>query len=121
MPPRYYLDEDVSHRIAPLVRAAGYDVLTTRDAGRNGTPDEEQLRFATVEGRCLVTRNTPDFTGIAQRWRENGVEHAGLLFVPRSLQNHDLAGIAAAIVAHANLHADGVPPSMIDWLRPVRR
>src|SRR5579871_4811899 len=48
MPPRYYLDEDVSHRIAPLVRAAGYDVLTTRDAGRNGTPDEEQLRFATV-------------------------------------------------------------------------
>lgn len=29
MPPRYYLDEDVSHRIAPLVRAAGYDVLAT--------------------------------------------------------------------------------------------
>jgi Domain of unknown function (DUF5615) len=121
MPPRYYLDEDGSHRIAPLVRAPGYDVLATRDADRNGTPDDEQLRFATAEGRVLVTRNYDDFMDLTKLYAAEGWEHAGILFVPFSLPNAAIARIAAAIIAHAREFPDGLPPNMTDWLRSVRR
>jgi hypothetical protein len=41
-----YLDEDVDVLIADLLRARGFSVLTTRDAGRLHATDEEQLAFA---------------------------------------------------------------------------
>jgi hypothetical protein len=33
----------------------------------------------------------------------------------------DRAGIAAAISAYDHEHPDGMPPDMLDYLRPVRR
>jgi hypothetical protein len=41
-----YTDEDVDVLIADLLRARGFSVLTTRDAGRLYATDEEQLAFA---------------------------------------------------------------------------
>ena len=38
-----YLDEDVDVLVAELVRARGFSVTTTRDAGQLGNTDAEQL------------------------------------------------------------------------------
>ena len=53
----FFLDEDLSPRIATIAREQGLDVLSTHESGRNGLDDEEQLRFAAQEGRILVTCN----------------------------------------------------------------
>ena len=50
-----YTDEDVDVLIADLLRARGFNVLTTRDAGRLHATDEEQLAFAAAEHRTLLT------------------------------------------------------------------
>ena len=40
-----YLDEDVDVLVADLVRARGFVVVTTRDAGNLGASDLDQLYF----------------------------------------------------------------------------
>jgi len=117
---RYYLDEDISYRVTDIVRRrSSIDLRSTREEGRNGTPDEEQLRFATEQGRCLITRNYRDFDGISRRLLAEGGTHAGVLFVPSSLSNDDFHRLALAIIAYARLHPEGALPNMTDWLRPT--
>lgn len=52
---RLYLDEDVDVHVAEMVRAHGFDALTTREARRLGDSDAAQLTFATAEGRVFPT------------------------------------------------------------------
>jgi uncharacterized protein with PIN domain len=54
---RLYLDEDVDVLVAEMVRAHGFDALTTREARRLGDSDADQLAFATAEGRVFLTHN----------------------------------------------------------------
>jgi predicted nuclease of predicted toxin-antitoxin system len=56
-----YLDEDVNVLIADLVRARGVRVMTTQAAGQLGTTDENQLAFATSQGKAILTHNRVDF------------------------------------------------------------
>ena len=79
-PPTFYLDENVNVLLAERLRADGYDVLTTRDAGRLGSDDDDQLLFAAREGRVLYTHNMKDFRRIAMEWARAGRSHAGLLY-----------------------------------------
>jgi hypothetical protein len=59
--------------VARGVRQPGIDVLTAHDAGRCGLPDQDQLAFATVEERVLVTFD-PDYLAL----HNSGVNHAGV-------------------------------------------
>lgn len=52
---RLYLDEDVNVLISQLLRARGFDVITTREVGQLGKSDWEQLRYALNQGRALLT------------------------------------------------------------------
>jgi predicted nuclease of predicted toxin-antitoxin system len=56
-----YADEDVDVLVADLMRARGFDMLTTREAQRLHATDEEQLAFAASEGRAILTHNRADF------------------------------------------------------------
>lgn len=117
---RFYLDEDLSHRIAPIGRDMGLDIIATAECDRDGTPDEEQLRFAAEEGRVLVTRNSDDFHDLTNRFAAERRPHAGVLVVPRSLLGRDYMGIAAAIALYASEHPGEMPSYMVDYLRRVR-
>lgn len=77
--PRLYLDEDVHGAVAAGLRRRGFDVLTTIDARRLGTTDEEQLRFAVSEGRVLVTFNRGDFARLHAECMRSGRSHAGIV------------------------------------------
>jgi len=78
-----YLDEDVSVRIAEILRGHGYDVHTAREKGRLGTTDAEQLAFAVEQGLVLVTHNRTDFEELAVRYFEEDRTHAGIICAVR--------------------------------------
>jgi predicted nuclease of predicted toxin-antitoxin system len=78
-----YFDEDVNIRVASALQESGYDVLTTRDAGRvaRGIPDEDQLSFAAQAQRAIVTYKAKDFEPIARGWALQGRSHSSITIV----------------------------------------
>ena len=60
---RFYSNENFPLRAIQSLRALGHDVLTSLEAGRANQriPDAEVLRFATEEGRAVLTLNRLDF------------------------------------------------------------
>ncbi len=88
---RLYLDEDVDVLLAGLLTARGYDCLTTAAAGRLGSSDDEQLRFAAQESRVLITHNRTDFEDLARAWWSAQRDHAGIVLALRRADVYDLA------------------------------
>ena len=78
-----YLDEDVNVLIADLVRARGFRVTTTQAAGQIGTTDENQLAFATSQGKTILTHNRMHFEALAQRYFEEKKPHSGIIIAVR--------------------------------------
>jgi predicted nuclease of predicted toxin-antitoxin system len=79
----FYLDEDVSVLVADLVRARGFDVVTTYEAGRAGRSDADQLNYATSQDRVILTHNRRDFEALARDYALAGREHAGMILAVR--------------------------------------
>ncbi len=117
--PRLYLDEDVPVQVAPPLRAAGFDVLTTREAGRLKAEDPDQLAFAAREGRVLITLNLDDFVRFTKQFAAEGLPHAGVLILSRSFARGDYGSMARAIEAYVRNHPFGIPPYLADFLKPT--
>lgn len=117
---RFYLDENVSDKVAAIARERGLDVVSSHECERDKLPDDEQLRLAAEDQRCLVTRDYRDFMPLTRRFLENRWPHAGVLIVPPSLSNGAFAAIVEALIAHAQGHPDGMPSYMVDYLIPRR-
>ena len=118
---RFYLDEHFSNAIAEACRRHGADVRTTHELGLHGASDEAQLIIAAQEGRCLVTADYADFEHWTSQFQAQGLAHAGVLMVSASLRRAGVRHIAAAITHYDREHPNGIPPYMIDWLRPAPR
>ena len=78
-----YLDEDVDVLVAELLRARGFSVQTTLEAGRLGTRDPDQLAYAASQGRAFVTHNRADFEALAKGYLEAGNPHWGIVIAVR--------------------------------------
>jgi len=74
-----YTDEDVTRRLAPLLRERGYDAASAWEAGTTGLTDEQQLAFAASQGWAILTYNRRDFSVLARNWQEAGRNHAGVI------------------------------------------
>jgi hypothetical protein len=116
---RFHLDEDHSDVIAAIVRTRGVDITSSHETGRKSWTDPRLLRQAGEEGRCVITRNYSDFARFTREFEAQGLPHAGVVYVPRSLPSKRFAAIAAAIVQFSEEHPDGVPPYTEWWLRPA--
>lgn len=88
---RLYLDEDVSVLVADLVRAHGFDVLTTREAQNLGRSDREQLTFSTAHARAMLTHNRIDFERLHTETLHSHRPHAGILLANRRASDFELA------------------------------
>lgn len=71
----------MSDALVAGLRAAGFDVLTTTEAGMRRRPDPDQLEFARSERRVIYTANIGDFSRLhAQSWIE-WYEHMGIIIL----------------------------------------
>lgn len=96
-PAHLYFDEDVSVIVAAILRARGFEVVTTRESGRLGLPDAEQLAFAAGAGRAFLTHNRSDFERLHRECLETGRAHAGIIIARRRLPR-DLAAMVGRLL-----------------------
>lgn len=78
-----YLDEDVDVLLSDLLRARGFHVTTTQEAGQVGKSDEEQLAFASARGQAILTHNRVHFEALARKYFEEGRSHSGIIIAVR--------------------------------------
>ena len=78
-----YLDEDVHGLLPDLLRARGFDVVSTQQAGNIGLDDAAQLAFAVSHSRTLLTHNRADFEALAATYSAQNTPHAGILIAVR--------------------------------------
>lgn len=100
-----YLDEDVDVLIAHLLRALGFAVTTTVEAGQRQNDDPAQMAYATAQNKVLVTHNRADFEALAQHYFATGQSHAGIIIAVRR-SPYDLAARLMAILN--NVTADEI-------------
>jgi predicted nuclease of predicted toxin-antitoxin system len=74
-PIQFFFDQHLSPRIVVALRQRGIDVLTAQETGRCGLPDSDQLQFATVEERVIVTFDQ-DYLVLDA----SGVKHTGIVW-----------------------------------------
>lgn len=112
---RFYLDENVSPEITPLARDLGIDVTDWRECSMGGRSDDEQLRFAAAQDRCLVTSDT-DFLGWSSVFAERGESHAGVLMLSRQVRKRDIGAFAAALAHLVNDRPEKFAAYEVRWL-----
>lgn len=76
---RFFTDEDVYGATAPALRNAGWDAVSTPEAGRLGQSDESQLQWAMDQGRVFVTLNVRHFAHLHSTWMNQDRDHAGII------------------------------------------
>ena len=74
-----YLDEDVDHLVAKLVRPNGFNVIITSEIGRRGESDSLQLEYAVENNLTILTHNRVDFERLAQEYFFDGKTHYGII------------------------------------------
>ena len=77
---RLYLDEDaMDGDLVQALRSRGVDVTTVSYEQRQGYSDDEQLRYATQEGRAIYSFNTKDYMVLHTKFLEQGLSHGGII------------------------------------------
>jgi predicted nuclease of predicted toxin-antitoxin system len=115
------LDEQLSPRIAQLVRDRGHDVQAVGErldlAGRS---DRVILEVAATEERAVITNNVKDFRPLAAERLAHGESHAGLILLPsrRTRTRAAVEMLASAIDQILREHPDGLVATEW-WIRPT--
>jgi predicted nuclease of predicted toxin-antitoxin system len=89
-PIRFFMDQHFPGPASQGLRRHGIDVLTAQEAGRCGSPDPDQLAFATADQRVMVTFD-PDYLALHQ----SGVTHAGIAWCQE--QKHSIGQLIRAL------------------------
>lgn len=77
---RLYLDEDsMDKHLVRALRSRNVDVTSALEQEAFELKDEDQLGFATQQGRVLYSFNVGDFCRIHADWLRRGKTHAGIV------------------------------------------
>jgi Domain of unknown function (DUF5615) len=77
-----YLDEDtVEKSLIAAFRSADLDVVTVTDVNRQSYSDEEQLIWATEQGRVIYSYNRRDFCRLHSEFLRVERNHAGIILL----------------------------------------
>lgn len=127
----FYLDHNIAHAVAPLLRREGYEVVVADKVGDARIADDNMLLKAAQLGLVLVTHNVKDFRMLHRAWRRwssawsTTQQHPGILLVsqkakfPAAVIAQQLHGFVRSPQFHANelfeLRATG------NWLAHILR
>ncbi len=113
---KYYLDEDLSPKIAELLRQQGLDCMSAHEIGMVQANDLEQLMLAAQKKRCFVTKNRDDFIRLTGQFFNDHLPHAGVLIIPHTIPGDKFSLIAKTLVNYTQKHPKGIQPYTIDFL-----
>jgi predicted nuclease of predicted toxin-antitoxin system len=116
---KFYLDEDLSPKIAEILRRGGIDALSAHEAGMCEASDRKQLEFAATDKRCLVTRNRDDFIRLTVQFFNDQRPHWGVLIIPHTIPEDQFSRIAGLIKKFSSRHQKGLTPYSIAFL-PIK-
>jgi len=98
-----YMDEDIMEdALIKGLRARGLDLVLTSEAGRQNFSDEDQLAYATILGRVLVSYNVRDYAALHCQWIVSGQSHCGLILLEQ--QRYSLGEEMRMLVRFANFN-----------------
>lgn len=104
-PIRFYFDQHLPGIAVTALRRRGVDVLTAHEAGTCGDPDPEQLRFATANGRVIVTFDD-DYLAHATDFESRGEPFAGVVVCRPDKYSQNPSRLAAELlIVHGVLTA----------------
>src|SRR2546423_10915329 len=78
-PPRLYLNEHLSPRLAVQLRRYGFDAVSSQEAKMLSCNDEEQFAWAVSNQRAIVTFNFNDFVALHENYVLDGKAHFGIV------------------------------------------
>lgn len=80
---KIYLNENLSWKIAKVLREYGYDVVSSHELGMNTKDDDVQFAFAVSEKRAVLTNNFGDFVRLCDEYLSSGKKHCGVIFTTK--------------------------------------
>lgn len=113
---KYYLDEDISPKIADILTDYRIDTKSSHEVGMNQSTDLDQLELAATQGRCFVTRNRNDFIKLTVQFFNENRPHQGVLIIPHTIPGDKFSIIATSLKKYAIKNPSGMEPYTIDFL-----
>ncbi len=95
--PKYYTDTHIPKSVAVQLRLHGLDIVRCEDVGLGTADDVTHLRYASGQGRSVVTQDT-DFFRLHRQWQESGLSHAGIFIVPAYLKGEAMTGVVVRFI-----------------------
>jgi len=114
---KYYLDEDISPRVAEILRGCRVDAISTHEVDMGGASDRQQLEYAALKGMAMVTRNRNDFIRLTVQFFNEQRPHCGVVIVPYSIPGDQFQHTAQALKHYALSHPSGMESYTIDFLK----
>ena len=113
---KLYLDEDISPKVAEILRKKRVDAISAHEIGMLESSDAQQLSFAATEGRALVTRNRDDFITLTVQFFEALKPHKGLIIVPYTVPGSEFSKLASLLIKYSKDHPQDLEPYTIEFL-----
>ena len=113
---KFYLDEDLSPKIADILRKNEVDALSAHEIGALEASDLQQLEFAGKEKRCLVSPNRDDFIKLTIRFFNDHRPHHGIVIIPYTIPGDQFSRMAVLLKTFASNHPAGLAPYTIAFL-----
>lgn len=105
---KLYLDEDLSPQISERLRKRGIDAVSAFEAGNVQLSDGEQLAYAALEKRSLVTRNARHFLVLAREAIRRQQPHAGIILCSPSIRGYEIGTIIRGLTRLARQFPEGL-------------
>ncbi len=111
-----YTDEMIYSRLAATLRMRGYDAISCHEASRadQGISDDDQLAFAAMADRAILTANARDFVPMDTRWKGARQTHAGIIVF---MGIYDFSTLLRRVIVHLDTTAPETQHDTLLWLR----
>ena len=113
---KFYIDEDISPKVAEILRKRGIEAVSAHDIGMAGVSDEDQLAEAVSRKCAIVTRNRGDFIALTVQAFENRSPHYGLVVVSHRISGSDFGDMAALLEKCAKKNPKGMGAYTIEFV-----